>query len=66
MQVTTNNRTFNVEAFFIDLDGTLFDKWNKKISKKNIEAIHAIQKDIPFIISTGRSYSNKVKKLCIY
>lgn len=63
MQVTTNNRTFNVEAFFIDLDGTLFDKWNKKISKKNIEAIHAIQKDIPFIISTGRSYSNKVKKI---
>ncbi len=63
MQITTNNRTFNIEAFFIDLDGTLFDKWNKKISKKNIEAIQAIQTKIPFIISTGRSYSNKVKKI---
>ena len=63
MIVTTNKRTFNVEAFFIDLDGTLFDKWNKKISKKNLEAIQRIQKDIPFVISTGRSYSSKVKKI---
>lgn len=63
MKITTSNRTFNVEALFVDLDGTLFDKWNKKISKKNIEAVKLIQKEIPFIISTGRSYSNKVKKI---
>lgn len=61
--VTTNNRTFQVEAFFIDLDGTLLDKWNKKVSQKNIEVIKEKQKTTPIVISTGRSYSTKVKKV---
>lgn len=63
MKITSQNRKFKVEAFFIDLDGTLFDKWNKKISKKNIEAIKEKQKDAHIILSTGRSYSKKVKKV---
>ncbi|MBD5423161.1 MAG: Cof-type HAD-IIB family hydrolase [Mycoplasma sp.] len=63
ISVKSKDRVFDIEAIFIDLDGTLFDKWNKKISKKNIEAVRERQKEIPFIISTGRSYSKKVKKI---
>lgn len=63
VKVKSQNREFNVEAFFIDLDGTLFDKWNKKISKKNIAAIKEKQKNAHIVLSTGRSYSKKVKKV---
>lgn len=63
VKIKSQNREFDVEAFFIDLDGTLFDKWNKKISKKNIEAIKEKQKSTHIVLSTGRSYSKKVKKV---
>ena len=63
MIINTKDRQFNVEAIFLDLDGTFFDKLTKKPSKQNIEAIKQIQQQkIPIIISTGRSYSDKVKK----
>ena len=58
---TKDHRIFRPEAIFIDLDGTLFDKVSKNASKKNIRAIKEIQKSIPVIISTGRSFSIKVK-----
>lgn len=61
--IETNNRKFRVEAIFIDLDGTLLDKWPKRISKKNLISIKKQQQTTSIIISTGRSYGKKVKKI---
>lgn len=60
-----NNIDFTIQAYFVDLDGTTLDKKISKlrVSKKNIEAINEKQKKYPVIISTGRSYGPKVKKL---
>lgn len=59
--IELNNIPFKIEGIFIDLDGTLLDKCSKKPSKKNIEAIKSL--NIPIIISTGRSFSKKVKNI---
>ncbi len=63
LAIEIDKRVFEPEAVFIDLDGTLLDKFTKKISKKNIEAIKKQQQKCPVIISTGRSYEKKVKKI---
>ncbi|MBW0594288.1 HAD family phosphatase [Mycoplasmopsis anatis] len=53
------------KIFFVDLDGTLINKKNKKlISKKNLMAVNWINQESKFIITTGRSFSDKkVKKI---
>lgn len=62
--IQKNNTSFHVNAFFIDLDGTALDaKRRKIISEENIEAIKETNKTTPVIISTGRSYGDKVKNL---
>lgn len=62
--VKIKDKSFNVEAFFIDLDGTTLDISNDlKISKQNYEAIKEKNRITPVIISTGRSYGNTVKNL---
>ena len=52
------NLNKNIEAFFIDLDGTLLDGKDKSgkhiISEKNIEAVKEISKTKNVVISTGR------------
>lgn len=61
--VEVNDKSFEIQTFFIDLDGTTIDKIRKKISKKNIDAIKQKNKYVPVVISTGRSFGNKVKKI---
>lgn len=48
-------------TYFIDLDGTLFDKvFNHQIiSKKNLDAIRFIKNYANVVISTGRSFHDK-------
>lgn len=58
-----NKKEFEVEAFFIDLDGTSLDAKKHSISKTNINKIKETIKETPIIISTGRSFGNKVKEL---
>lgn len=61
--IKSKNRIFSPEIIFIDLDGTLLDKFNKKPSKKNIEALKKTTTYTNVVISTGRSFSKKVKKI---
>lgn len=63
ISIKLKNDEFDAQAFFIDLDGTTLDRIRKKISKKNIDAIREKNKFYPVIISTGRAFGNKVKKL---
>ncbi|QDY87238.1 HAD-IIB family hydrolase [Mycoplasma anserisalpingitidis] len=53
------------KIFFVDLDGTLINKKNKKlISDKNLKAVEWINQESKFIITTGRSYCDrKVKRI---
>ncbi|MGL6125045.1 MAG: HAD-IIB family hydrolase [Metamycoplasmataceae bacterium] len=57
------NNQFEVECFFIDLDGTSLDHKRHKISDLNANKIREINKKTPVIISTGRSFSTKVQYL---
>ncbi len=61
--IQIDDKKYKTELVFVDLDGTLLDRWNKKISKKNFNAIKRIQKTTQVVISTGRSYSKKVKQI---
>ena len=62
--ITTNNHKFEVQAYFIDLDGTLLDQEiRKKMSKLNLETVKERNKHFPVVISTGRSYNKKVINL---
>lgn len=61
--VKTATTSFSVAAFFIDLDGTTLDRFNKKISKQNLQALQAKNQHYPVIISTGRPFSQTVKNL---
>lgn len=54
---------FEIKAYFIDLDGTTLDKIRKNISKKNINALKEKNTTSPVVISTGRSFGKKVKKI---
>ncbi|QDY88561.1 HAD-IIB family hydrolase [Mycoplasma anserisalpingitidis] len=52
------------KIFFVDLDGTIINKRNKLISKKNLKAVEWINQESKFIITTGRSYCDrKVKRI---
>ena len=55
MQVTTNNRTFNVEAFFIDLDGTLLDTLEDLANKLDIDAATLQDTTNAFNANVGKS-----------
>ncbi|MGL5732872.1 MAG: Cof-type HAD-IIB family hydrolase [Metamycoplasmataceae bacterium] len=57
------NEEFEVQCFFIDLDGTSLDYKRRYISDLNANKIKEINKKTPVIISTGRSYSSKVKDI---
>lgn len=61
--INNNNNEFDVECFFIDLDGTSLDKKNHSISDMNINKIRETIKNTPIVISTGRSFGDKVKEL---
>lgn len=62
--INFNTLDFDVKAYFIDLDGTTLDKKIRRtISKKNIDVLKNKNKTIPIVISTGRAYSQKVKKV---
>ena len=54
---------FDVECFFIDLDGTALDGKRHTISEANAKKIREVNKTTPVIISTGRSFGSKVKGL---
>ncbi|WP_430000955.1 HAD hydrolase family protein, partial [Mycoplasmopsis bovis] len=50
----------NNKTYFIDLDGTLFDKKvGDRISHKNLSAMLLVKNCAKIVISTGRSYSDK-------
>jgi len=61
--IKDNKTEFDIECFFIDLDGTSLDSKHGSISKVNIEKIREINKVTPVVISTGRSLGEKVKYL---
>lgn len=66
ISVTKNEndkKEFEIECFFIDLDGTSLDEKRHSISDLNAEKIREINKKTPIVISTGRSFGNKVKSL---
>ncbi|WP_027334784.1 HAD hydrolase family protein [Mycoplasmopsis felifaucium] len=54
----------NKPTYFIDLDGTLFDRqYNSRMSKRNISAIMMLKNFANVIFSTGRSYHDaRLKK----
>ena len=56
-------KDFDVECFFIDLDGTALDGKRHTISETNAKKIKEINKITPVVISTGRSFGSKVKGL---
>ena len=56
-------KDFDVQCFFIDLDGTSLDGKRHSISQANIKKIKEINKKTPIVISTGRSFSEKIKDL---
>ncbi|VDR42557.1 HAD hydrolase family protein [Mycoplasmopsis caviae] len=55
----------NIDAYFIDLDGTLLDLPNgeETISEENVKAIVELNKSKPVVISTGRANSSFVLSL---
>ncbi|MGL5617556.1 MAG: HAD-IIB family hydrolase [Metamycoplasmataceae bacterium] len=57
------NEEFEVQCFFIDLDGTSLDYKRRYISDLNANKIKEINQKTPIIISTGRSFGNKVKDI---
>ncbi|MGL5590679.1 MAG: Cof-type HAD-IIB family hydrolase [Metamycoplasmataceae bacterium] len=57
------NEEFEVECFFIDLDGTTLDYKRRYVSDLNAKKIKEINQQTPVIISTGRSFSNKVQDI---
>lgn len=66
IKISINNdvkNEFEVECFFIDLDGTSLDHKRHNISDLNANKIREINKNTPVVISTGRSFGNKVKSL---
>ncbi len=58
-----NHKSFEIECFFIDLDGTALDSKHHSISPTNIAKIKEVNQHIPIVISTGRSFGPKVKSL---
>jgi HAD superfamily hydrolase (TIGR01484 family) len=62
-ELNKKNNEFEVECFFIDLDGTLLDGKRHSISDLNAEKIKEINQNTPVVISTGRSFGSKVKGL---
>ncbi|QSF13574.1 Cof-type HAD-IIB family hydrolase [Mycoplasma sp. Mirounga ES2805-ORL] len=54
----------NKKTYFIDLDGTLLDKYGiNRISRKNIMAIRVLKNFANVVLSTGRSfYDHRVKQ----
>ncbi|MGL5205315.1 MAG: HAD-IIB family hydrolase [Metamycoplasmataceae bacterium] len=63
IKIDNLNEEFEVECFFIDLDGTSLDYKRRYVSDLNANKIKEINKKTPVIISTGRSFSNKVKDI---
>ncbi len=63
--VKNKKNNFDVECFFIDLDGTTLDKKKNSISNTNISKIREVNKNTPVVISTGRRFGDKVKKLML-
>ena len=59
----TDKHSFEIECFFIDLDGTSLDERHHSISNINIETIKKVNEHTPIVISTGRSFGPKVKSL---
>ncbi|MGL5204950.1 MAG: HAD-IIB family hydrolase [Metamycoplasmataceae bacterium] len=57
------NDDFEVQCFFIDLDGTSLDYKRRYVSDLNSNKIKEINEKTPVIISTGRSFGNKVKNI---
>ncbi|WP_029513600.1 HAD hydrolase family protein [Mycoplasmopsis primatum] len=50
----------NKMTYFIDLDGTLFDKkYKSRVSKKNLSAMLLIKNFANIVISTGRSFHDQ-------
>lgn len=62
-----NNKKDDRLTYFIDLDGTLFDKRSKnRISTKNISTILLLKNFANVVISTGRSYNDHRVKQTLY